>query len=183
MSATSDLRPRPGHRHATRGRPLRPGEDGLQGDGLGPQVLALPVPVRHRLLRHGVHGRGGGPRYDVDRFGAALPRFSPRQADVLMVVGTISEQAGPDPQADLRRRWPSPSGWWPSASAPRRGGFYDNYATVQGIDPIIPVDVYIPGCPPRPETVLDGLIMLQEKIQDQPHKLIDREKPALPAKG
>ena len=58
-----------------------------QGLGLGPQVLALPVPVRHRLLRHGVHGGGRGPRYDLARFGAEFPRFSPRQADLLMVVG------------------------------------------------------------------------------------------------
>lgn len=121
-------------------------------------------------------------RYDLDRFGAALPRFSPRQADLLMVVGTINVKQAPilkrvyDSMADPK--WVVAFGVCASS-----GGFYDNYATMQGIDRIIPVDVYIPGCPPRPEQVLDGILMLQQKIQDQRHQLIDREKPALPAKG
>ena len=101
--------------------------------------------------------------YDMDRFGAGFPRFSPRQADVLFVVGTISHKIAPmlrrvyDQMADPK--WVVAFGVCTCT-----GGFYDNYATVQGIDAIIPVDVYIPGCPPRPENVLDGLMKLQEKI-------------------
>ena len=104
--------------------------------------------------------------YDVDRFGAGLPRFSPRQADVLFVVGTISHKMAPvlkriyDQMAEPK--WVVSFGVCTCT-----GGFYDNYATVMGIDTIIPVDVYIPGCPPRPAYVLDGLLKLQAKIQDQ----------------
>ena len=101
--------------------------------------------------------------YDIDRFGAGLPRFSPRQADVLFVVGTISHKMAPV----LKRvydQMTEPKWVVAFGVCTCTGGFYDNYATVQGIDTIIPVDVYIPGCPPRPESVLDGLMKLQEKI-------------------
>ena len=103
-------------------------------------------------------------RYDIARFGAEFPRFSPRQADLLIIVGTITERQGPA----LRRiyeqmcepKWVVAFGVCAST-----GGFYQNYSTMPGADQAIPVDVYIPGCPPRPEQVLDGLIMLQERIQ------------------
>jgi len=104
--------------------------------------------------------------YDIDRFGAGLPRWSPRQADLLMVVGTISHKLAPI----LRQVYDQmcePKWVLSFGVCATSGGFYDNYATVQGIDTIIPVDIYVAGCPPRPEAVLDGLIKLQEKIQKQ----------------
>lgn len=105
------------------------------------------------------------PKYDLARFGAEFPRFSPRQADLMMIVGTITERQAPA----LKRvydqmtepKWVVAFGVCAST-----GGFYQNYGTVPGADQIIPVDVYIPGCPPRPEQVLDALIMLQQRIQD-----------------
>ena len=101
--------------------------------------------------------------YDMDRFGAGFPRFSPRQADVLFVVGTISHKIAPV----LKRvydQMTEPKWVVAFGVCTCTGGFYDNYATVMGIATIIPVDIYIPGCPPRPENVLDGLMKLQEKI-------------------
>ena len=106
----------------------------------------------------------GASHYDIDRFGAAFPRFSPRQADVLMVVGTVSHKIAPV----LRRiydQMASPKWVVAFGVCTCTGGFYNDYATVQGIDTLIPVDLYIPGCPPRPETVIQGLTLLQEKIQ------------------
>jgi NADH-quinone oxidoreductase subunit B len=106
--------------------------------------------------------------YDLDRFGAALPRFSPRQADVLWVVGTINHKIAPilkniyDQMADPK--WVVSFGACASC-----GGPYDNYAVLQGIDLIIPVDIYIAGCPPRPEAILDGVIKLQDMIQKSKH--------------
>jgi NADH-quinone oxidoreductase subunit B len=103
------------------------------------------------------------PRFDLARFGAEAPRFSPRQADLLWVVGTISQRQAPV----LRRiyeqmmdpKWVLAFGTCASC-----GGFYDNYTTLAGIDKIIPCDIYVPGCPPRPEAVMDGLLLLQDKI-------------------
>jgi NADH-quinone oxidoreductase subunit B len=105
----------------------------------------------------------GGPRYDLDRFGAALPRFSPRQADLLMVVGTISHKQAPI-LVKVYNQMAEPKWVMAFGVCAVSGGFYNNYATVQGIDTLIPVDVYVPGCPPRPEMVLDGLMKLQEKV-------------------
>jgi len=104
------------------------------------------------------------PRYDFSRFGSEAPRFSPRQSDLLWVVGTITQRQAPilkriyEQMADPK--WVLAFGTCASC-----GGFYDIYSTVAGIDKIIPCDVYVPGCPPRPEAVLDGLLLLQDKIQ------------------
>jgi NADH-quinone oxidoreductase subunit B len=106
-----------------------------------------------------------GPVYDgLARFGAEAPRFSPRQADLLWVVGTISQKQGPALKRIYEQmmdpKWVIAFGTCASC-----GGFYDNYTTIPGVDKVVPVDVYIPGCPPRPEAVIDGLMLLMEKIQ------------------
>ena len=105
------------------------------------------------------------PKHDIARFGAEFPRFSPRQADLLIVIGTITEKQGPA----LHRIWAQmaePKYVMAFGVCASTGGFYQNYGTVPGCDQIIPVDVYVPGCPPRPEQVLDGLILIQKKITE-----------------
>jgi NADH-quinone oxidoreductase subunit B len=104
-----------------------------------------------------------GSGFDMARFGAEAPRFSPRQSDLLWVVGTISQRQAPA----LRRiynQMADPKYVLAFGTCASCGGFYDNYTTVAGIDKIIPCDIYVPGCPPRPEAVIDGLLLLQDKI-------------------
>lgn len=105
-----------------------------------------------------------GPRFDFSRFGSEAPRFSPRQSDLLWVVGTITQRQAPV-LLRIYEQMMAPKYVLAFGTCASSGGFYDNYATVAGIDKIIPCDVYVPGCPPRPEGVLDGLMLLQDKIQ------------------
>jgi NADH-quinone oxidoreductase subunit B len=108
-----------------------------------------------------------GSHYDLARFGSERPSFSPRQADMLMVMGTIAKKMAPVvKQVYLQMaepRWVIAVGACASS-----GGIFDTYSVLQGIDRIIPVDVYVPGCPPRPEQILDGVIQLQELVRNEP---------------
>lgn len=105
-----------------------------------------------------------GSHYDVSRFGAEVVRFSPRQADCLLVLGTVVEKMGPVLKQIydqmLEPKWVIAVGVCASS-----GGFYRAYHVMQGIDEIIPVDVYVPGCPPTPEGIFNGIFKLQEKIK------------------
>ena len=101
--------------------------------------------------------------FDISRFGAELVRFSPRQSDLIIVAGTINYKMGPI----LKRiydQMSDPKFVISMGACACSGGFYDNYATIQGINQVIPVDVYIAGCPPRPEAVLNAVLKLQDKI-------------------
>jgi len=111
--------------------------------------------------------------YDLDRFGTAFPRFSPRQSDLLMVIGTISHKMAPV-LVQVYEQMCEPKWVISFGVCTISGGFYDNYCTLMGIDRVIPVDMYIPGCPPRPEMVLDGLLKLQEKIQQSGNERTSR---------
>src|SRR5882762_7016384 len=103
--------------------------------------------------------------YDVARFGAEVVRFSPRQSDLLMVMGTITDKMGPVLKR-IYEQMPDPKWVLCMGACATSGGFYRAYHVMQGIDEIIPVDVYIPGCPPTPEAVLDAVMKLQQQVEN-----------------
>ena len=104
--------------------------------------------------------------YDLARFGSERLSFSPRQADLLMVMGTISKKLGPVLR-QVYEQMAEPKWVLSMGACACSGGIFDSYSVLQGIDRIMPVDVYIPGCPPRPEQVLDGVIAIQQLVESE----------------
>lgn len=109
----------------------------------------------------------GGPKFDIARFG--MERFSatPRQADLMIVAGRVSQKMAPILR-QIYDQMPEPRWVIAMGVCSSSGGMFNNYAIVQGVDHVVPVDIYLPGCPPRPEMLLDAILKLHEKIQETP---------------
>lgn len=105
------------------------------------------------------------PRYDASRFGSEVMRASPRQADLLIVSGRVATKMAPVIQ-QIYQQMPEPKWVIAMGACASSGGIFDNYAIIQGVDHLVPVDVYVPGCPPTPDAVLDAIVKLKESIAE-----------------
>jgi NADH-quinone oxidoreductase subunit B len=109
----------------------------------------------------------GAPHYDLGRWGMEVFRASPRQADLMIVAGRVSQKMAPVLR-QIYDQMPEPRSVISMGVCASSGGMFNNYAIVQGVDHIVPVDMYLPGCPPRPEMLIDAILKLREKIMHQP---------------
>jgi NADH-quinone oxidoreductase subunit B len=107
----------------------------------------------------------GGANYDMGRFGMEVFRPSPRQADLMIVAGRVSQKMAPILR-QVYDQMPNPKWVISMGACASSGGMFNNYAIVQGVDHVVPVDIYLPGCPPRPEQLLDAILKLHTKVQD-----------------
>jgi NADH-quinone oxidoreductase subunit B len=122
----------------------------------------------------------GAGRYDLARFGMEVFRASPRQADLMIVAGRVSQKMAPVVR-QVYDQMPEPKWVIAMGVCASSGGMFNNYAIVQGVDHIVPVDMYLPGCPPRPEMLIDAILRLHDKIMHEP--LGDRRRKSLEAKA
>ncbi len=128
----------------------------------------------------------GGPRFDIARYGMEVFRASPRQADLMIVAGRVSNKMAPVLR-QIYDQMPEPRWVLAMGVCASSGGMFNNYAIVQGVDHVVPVDIYLPGCPPRPEMLFDAILKLHAEIQDmklgahREAQVVDLERLALAA--